>query len=272
MSKVVMIDWGVIIHRSIFAAAAFGGYSPYIGMTIMLAALRQIGIQKDDTIIIAVDDHKRNWRKELDSNYKANRKANRQKRGDIDWGEEFNNFHNLLELLEDSTPWHIVKVGKMEADDIIAVAAKKYNTENTELITISIDSDLDQLFVYPYFKYYSLIKKGFKKPCENPYKLMESKIKKEVSDNLVTPILTKADYILRKKLINLITLPDDIEKKILQALDNMQKPCYNIEYFPFKDKLFDRYEMIFNKGVNYEKSINTVKKRGTKKPKNKVLF
>ena len=146
-TKIVFLDWGVFMHRAIFGWENNKTISPtYTCLSMLIANLKRVGVHPDDIIIVAVDSPKGSWRRDVDSQYKANRKAAREKHEDIDWQLMFNKFDNLLENLKVSTPFHIIRIDKLEADDIIAYGVKYY--KDKECVVISTDSDFEQLAAY----------------------------------------------------------------------------------------------------------------------------
>lgn len=262
-SKVVVVDWGVILHKAVFSYHRQSKISNIVSRPerimcmILLASLRHVGLQKNDTVIIAVDSPK-NWRKEVDPMYKANRKEAREKTG-IDWTNMFDRSNKILENIDKSSPFHIVKVPTLEADDIIATAVKKYS--DRDVIAITIDSDFYQLFSYSNFKFFSLNTKKYKKPLKNPYNELNKKIKSEPTDNLTSPITNKVEYDKRKMLVNLITLPDFVEKKASEALDILKPKCYTLDTLFWGDeKIKSQYDKIWNSGIDYYDCIKPTKK------------
>jgi hypothetical protein len=91
-------------------------------------------------IVVAIDD-KKSWRKIFWERYKEKRKTQREK-SSIDW----NLFHFLYseyvhELME-CVPFKFIKVDNCEADDVIAIIAKK---DKRDYVVISNDEDYLQL-------------------------------------------------------------------------------------------------------------------------------
>jgi len=230
-NKIVWIDFGYFMFRAIYGWKNNRSTPPtYMCLASIISNLKKVGLRPEDTVIIAVDSPKGNWRKEIDSEYKANRKEKREQE-DIDWKKIFAQFQELLEVLEANTPFHSIVVDKMEADDIIAYGCKRF--QDQENIILSADSDYEQLCVYPKVKLFSPLSKRYKH-VDNPYRVLLKKIRKETADNLVTPILTQEDYKKRKLIVNLVDLPEEIEQAIDPFLDNFHEKNWNYEriYFP----------------------------------------
>jgi len=157
--KVIFIDFGITMFTAIFAWYGHRQGSPcYTAITMILSNLKKVGLDKEDLVIIAVDSSS-NWRKDVDVNYKANRKEGREKY-DIDWDKQFEDFAGLLLNLKMYTPFHVLKVNKMEADDIIAYGVRKF--KDRECVIISSDSDYEQLAVFDNVKIFSPKSKRYK--------------------------------------------------------------------------------------------------------------
>jgi hypothetical protein len=228
----------------------------YICLVSIISNLKRVGLTPNDRVIIAVDSPKGSWRKEIDSNYKANRKEKREKE-DINWKEVFSAFSTLIEQLETCTPFHVIIIDKMEADDIIAYGCKKI--KNSDHVIISTDSDYEQLYIFPNVKIFSPKSKKYK-IVKNPYSLLLQKIKKETADNLISPILSKEDYEKRKKIVSLIKLPEEIEQIISPHLEFLPDKDWDIDNLPF-ETLRERFINI------YDLSTITINKPKKRKPK-----
>lgn len=124
MNKVVVIDSGVITHRSIFAwgnvkkAQLVGKVkdsfilpATYHYMNTCMSVLKKIGITKDDLVIIA-RDARMSWRKAFMPEYKAQRKAHRETYKHINWKSQFQKINELEQKLHESTNWHFLLLGK----------------------------------------------------------------------------------------------------------------------------------------------------------------
>ena len=78
MSKLVIVDWGNVIHKAIFA---FRNNSQvpvsYTILRMIIGYLKRIGVTLEDKIICAEDYG--SWRKDIDKNYKAQRKDYRER-------------------------------------------------------------------------------------------------------------------------------------------------------------------------------------------------
>ncbi|MEK7549065.1 MAG: hypothetical protein AAB496_01065, partial [Patescibacteria group bacterium] len=88
--KVILVDNNIFIFKSIFSWERNRSISPtYLYLSMLISCLKTIGCHPDDLIILAIDSPLGSWRRDIDSQYKANRKANREKHKDINWTEMF---------------------------------------------------------------------------------------------------------------------------------------------------------------------------------------
>lgn len=246
--RIIFIDFGLYMHKAIFATVNNPeSYAPYTAMRMILGDLGKIKYYYHDLVIVAIDG-RGNWRKDLDPQYKANRKELREK-SEIDWNYWYEEFNNLIEQLKISTPFQYIKLDKCEADDIIAVGVKYF--KDNPCVIMSADSDFEQLACYPNVKIFSPYTKKYK-VIENPFKILQSKIKKEKTDNLVSEVLDEISFKTRKSLVSLLQLPDFIENKVLDNLDNMCYNVFNINKMPFKKMRSKLYGLYSTKEVRKE--------------------
>lgn len=271
--KIVILDWGMFIHRAGYASKNNPSIPVnYTVLNMVLSCLRKIGIDPFTQILIACDSRK-NWRKSYDQNYKANRKELREKSG-LDWKTMYAGFDELLGQLEKGTDWNIISVESVEADDIASTACRYFIDK--EIILCSFDSDWEILWHYSNVKIFSpLIKyKGVKgsykvKPENfNPYKILSKKILKEATDNLVNETLNAKEYENRMVIINLLELPEFIESQILEELKKLPEKYGDLDLVPYR-KLREKLGNLYNdtkKIIDYEDCV----KRELKKKKKKV--
>jgi len=240
--KVILVDWGMILHRTVFAWRKDKDVPlSFLALNQLVSYLYKIGLEKKDIIIIAVDSEKGSWRRDAIQEYKANRKQKRESYSDLDWKLLFREFDELLELIKKATPFHVIKIDKLEADDIIAYATKFY--KDRECIIVSVDKDFELLWERKNVKIFSPLvkfrgKRGAYKICPNedyPKRLLKKKIKREESDNLVSEIHTAEEYELRKIVVDLLNLPKYVEllvAKELKKINNKKKWDINLIPYP----------------------------------------
>lgn len=230
-NKVICIDGGNILHRSIFAYMANPQVPPtYTYLRMIIGYLKKLEITIDDNIIIA-QDYGRSWRKGLDHNYKAQRKEKREEKKDEKWWKErYGEFDRLFEQLEKSVNWQFIKIWGTEADDIMSVVARYYR--DREVIIVSSDRDIEMLATFDNVKVFSPITKKFK-DIKAPMKILLEKIQGDVSDNLLNKPSSEAEFEIRKKIVDLTQLPQEIERPIKEQLDKLMPKNLYIHKIPF---------------------------------------
>ncbi len=259
--------------------------STYTYLNMIFGTLKKIGIDKDDLVIVACDA-RNSWRKAFLEEYKGNRQGLRDKNKLIDWDYHYSIMNKLETQLDDTTNWHFIKLEKVfnyadlvltdvgeklqiekfgslsydkefgiESDDIQAVIPKFF--KDKEVILVTIDEDLSQLTYYKNCKIFNpnlksptnKAKKGFYKIIDKPLNIVHKKVRSgDNSDNIL--IDKKADterYVdIRRFIIDLLCLPDFVEKPVLKAL---QKLDYNKEVLydqlPFLNSLGQRFDTIY---------------------------
>ncbi|KKL87062.1 hypothetical protein LCGC14_1938500 [marine sediment metagenome] len=264
------MDYGYYLHASIYAwRNRKMTPATYTCITMLLGDLRKVGVDRDDIVIIAVDKG-RSWRKDKDSEYKSSRKAKKKKQKDIPWKDMYASFDKLLDQLDAYTPWHVIELWSMEADDIISYGVRYF--KDKRCVICSVDSDFEQLFALDNVQIYSPHpkRKCYKEPPKNPASILAKKIQKEVSDDLISPVLTDEDYNRRHLIINLMKLPDDIEKRIEEQIKFLPTKEFEINKLPFRN-LHSRFENIYEKDkvITFEKSMQRLERKKEKKKKEK---
>lgn len=147
---------------------------------VTLNSLRSFKKQFGDygEMVIACDD-KNYWRKQHFPFYKANRKKAREK-SDVDWNQIFNHLNKIREELKEYSPYRVIQVDGVEADDIIATLCIEFGTIlNTQekILILSGDKDFVQLQVYGNVEQYNPVLKKFIKH-NNPHKYLREHILK----------------------------------------------------------------------------------------------
>lgn len=145
---------------------------------MILNALRSWRVkfnQKYGELVLCCES-KRNWRRDVFPLYKENRRKFREKETKIDWNSIFTFFHKVQGELKTFFPYPIVQVDGAEADDVIAVLAKKFHEENSDFgssnqrtLILSKDGDFEQLQKFDTIDQYDPMGKKFIK-CDNPIK------------------------------------------------------------------------------------------------------
>ncbi len=279
-SKIIVIDFSIFVHRAIFAWRYNRQVPPeYTCLNMILSCLIKIGINKEDKIIMACDG-KGNWRKDYETEYKANRKEYRESFEDIDWNDMWYKFNLLLEKINYSTNWHVIKLERIEADDIASVCCRYF--KDKEIVLVSYDKDWELLWNYDSVKIFSQLLKingakgayKVKPDTFNAYKLLSQKIEKEKTDNLINPITNEKEYENRKICVNLLELPEFVEETVKEALLDVEaiEKSYDLGCFPFRT-LREKLNLIINhdgykdKIITYEQCIINLAKKDARKQK-----
>jgi len=263
----------MFLHRSIFSWKNRKQIpAEYTCLAMIISSLYKIGVNLEDRIIIAVDG-RNSWRKDIDPAYKGNRKAFRQSFSDIPWDEMYMRFDILLDDIYCATNWAVIKIDRIEADDIMAVGCRYFKDE--EIVLVTFDSDLEQMWEYPNVKIFSPTLKPkrykVKPPKFSAHKLIAKKIIKEASDNLISPLLTEKDYDDRNVCVNLLELPDFVEVQIIDEFKKLKDREYNVDHIGFTT-MAERLDNLYgnkSKIITYEKCIKMAERK-EKIKKNKL--
>lgn len=121
-------------------------------------------------------DNRNYWRREIFPYYKAGRKKARDK-SDFDWKFVFDTLNLIKGEIRDVLPYKIIDVHGAEADDVIGVLTKYFQTNETrgnlledepqDIVILSSDGDHLQLQKYCNVKQWSPMAKKFIKPTNN---------------------------------------------------------------------------------------------------------
>jgi 5'-3' exonuclease len=106
----------------------------------------------DPDICTIACDGRSLWRKHYYPEYKANRKSQRAEYP-IDWDKFYEIRDATFMRLSDRYPIKVIMHNQAEADDIIAILTKQFH-ETEEIIAVTGDADLHQLFRFSNFRCY----------------------------------------------------------------------------------------------------------------------
>lgn len=260
-NKVYFLDWGYYIHASIYASHPIKPTvnfkklpSTFVAMRMLLGDLRCTGIHPDDTVIIATDKThiSGNWRAKLDEEYKSTRKTKRETRSDINWHEEYRQHNNFEKSLDECTPFYILGIETLEADDIISYGVRYFS--NNEKVIIATDQDYEQLMCFDKTYIFNPKIKRFK-IVKNPYKILQKKIEKEVSDDLKRKVTNEKEFEVRRQIVDLTSLPKFIETKLQPVFLDLKDKEFNINLLPFKSIVSNFFNIYNNDSPQtFEKS------------------
>jgi hypothetical protein len=290
--KIILIDWGFIMHQSIFSYNSamkrkqknpdmFVPPSTYTAMSSLIGCLKKIGYseEENDKIILCCDG-RHSWRKDIEKEYKSNRPKEKAKAEFINWEKEYEQHNELIDKINNSLFFYIIKIETLEADDIISEAVRYF--VNNQCIIVSPDEDMLQLLIYdnvrifsPHPKVklhpYKILSLNRDKEKELAYKSLMKKVEKEKTDNLLNEVLTEEDYDKRLKCVSLLNLPKEISDKIipyLEYINNTEKEMFEIEVFSpgitqrlptiFDNKNIISYEVCLK---YFERKLNRIKNK-----------
>lgn len=128
------------------------GYLLHSLLQGVLAANRKFGASKKNPVVLCVDS-KPSWRHTWyvenlpsDESYRGmTYKGKRQKDDTLPWDKIWDAYHTMLEMLEACSDFCVMKVDLAEADDIIAVLARRQDQMGEKAYVISSDKDFKQL-------------------------------------------------------------------------------------------------------------------------------
>jgi 5'-3' exonuclease len=146
--------------------------------------------------------------------YKANRKKHR-KTSSIDWNEYYKIMNVIHDEIVNNIPYKNIQIDNAEADDIIAILARHYHTDEPIMI-VSSDKDFQQLQRYPNVLQYSPSKKDFL-VCDNPEEFLIEHIIRGDSSDGIPNLLSDDDVFVQE--------------------DKRQKPCGKKKILSIKKEL-----------------------------------
>jgi len=209
-------------------------------------------------MVIACDS-KNVWRREYFPNYKAGRKANREK-SEHDWDYIFNLLHTIKDEIRNFLPYKVIEIETAEADDIIATLIRRIEKQvgpnhQKKVLILSGDKDFIQLHNNNVRQYNPVLSK-FVGKGENPSIYIKEHIlkgdrsdgvpnilsddnvfiegrrqrplsKKKINDwvNQVFMTFTEEEqknYDRNRKLIDLSCIPPELEAKINNEFNDVK--------------------------------------------------
>ena len=194
----ILIDMSQVILGNVF------GYTRDISqvdenvvrhMTLNSLRMYKNKFEKKYGDMVLVFDSGDYWRKEEFPHYKGTRKLKQNEDRDL-WANLWNIVGTIREELEDNFPYKVMRVGRAEADDIIAYLTKKHYKREGVMI-ISSDKDFQQLQRYEGVKQYSPKKKG-NMICANPKEFLIEHIIRGDSSDGIPNILSDDDTLMNE--------------------------------------------------------------------------
>ena len=162
--------------------------------------------------LVLTYDSRAYWRKQIFPQYKANRKKSREE-DNRDWDSIFGVLNQIKEEIREFLPYKVVETYGAEADDVIAIVCKHYQSE--QILIVSGDKDFIQLQKYDNVNQYSPITKKHVNGIDPVVYIKEHILKGDKSDgipNVLSPDHTFTDELrqrpLTSKKINSIMAQD----------------------------------------------------------------
>ncbi len=257
----------------------------YSYLNTIYSTLRKIGIHKDTKILFAQDGWN-SFRRAFYPPYKAQRKEFRESHEQIDWKKQYKIINGLERKLHESTNWNFLQLNNafnfadlclteegqefdiesydidygieygIESDDIQALAPKIF--PDHEIVIVTIDKDCSQLYHHKNVKIFNpnLQKpsnkavKGYYEIVDDPLGIIAKKVRLgDVSDNILIdkPNDTERDVDIRRFIIDMLSMPDYIEKPIISGLKNLDwNKKVDYENLPFPNSLGKKFDTIYD--------------------------
>ena len=145
----------ILVDFSNFSIISAMGFFRDYKVTPDLACLRKLLIKRlhdahqalraryGDEVVLAIDCDDGYWRKAIFAHYKAARKKMRDD-SDFDFVSYFQSIKILLDEFKAHTPYKVVEASHAEADDIVAILAKRF-ASSQPVCVVSTDKDFIQL-------------------------------------------------------------------------------------------------------------------------------
>lgn len=152
--------------------------------------------------LVVCIDSKQYWRRDVYPYYKANRAKTREA-SPLDWKQINIHLNQIKEDVKANLNHKCIEVHNAEADDIIAILAKRYQAHEKVLI-ISGDKDYAQLLQYPNVKQYSPVMKKYLRTDHPLQDLKELIITGDKSDGVPNMLSSDDCFVIgtRQKSIN----------------------------------------------------------------------
>jgi 5'-3' exonuclease len=150
--------------------------------------------------VVLTYDSRAYWRKQVFPQYKANRKKGRES-DDKDWDSIFGVLNQIKEEIKEFLPYKVVETYGAEADDVIAIVCKHYQSE--KIMIVSGDKDFIQLQKYENVRQYSPITKKHVNGVNPVVYIKEHILKGDKSDgipNVLSPDHTFTDGLRQRPL------------------------------------------------------------------------
>lgn len=162
----------------------------HMAVVYILSYVKRFREKYGNEVVLATDSRSY-WRREVFPYYKASRSKDRAK-SKFDWNVIYSTIDLLKKEFAGTLPYKVVEVSGAEADDIIAVLAKRNSEGGTRTLIISSDHDFIQLQKYEGVDQFSPRDKAFI-DVENPEHYLKEHIISGDKDDGIPNILTQDD-------------------------------------------------------------------------------
>ena len=171
------------------------------------------------------------WRRQVFPNYKAGRKANREK-SEHDWTMIFDLLSKVKNEIKEFLPYKVIEVESVEADDIIAVLCRR---TNEKVLILSGDKDFIQLH-NDRIKQYNPVLNKFVGQGENPSIYIREHILKGDRSDGIPNVLSEDNVFIEGR------RQRPLSKKKIEAWCNEIVPTFNEE----EQKNYDRNKQLID--------------------------
>ena len=198
--KVILSDWSQLVHGVTHAfsddfkkgkgTSKMEHIFRHVLLTTLLSYKKQFG--QESKIVIAIDSRRGYWRKDVFPLYKQHRKKAREE-SNIDWPMVFAISDKLKVEFAEIFPFVFIEIDKAEADDVIAVMCKFWDTneieesvfvsDKTQVVIVSNDGDFGQLHKYKHVRQWDPIRKRFIDKTQKHF-LLEKCIRGDAGDGI----------------------------------------------------------------------------------------
>lgn len=262
MKKSILVDYSNTVHRCIHAADRIirdriGKFDDFdtdettiynVFKKLLFSELVSHVEKFQPTRVVIALDSTNFWRKtEIYPEYKGKRKAQRED-STVDYDVFFPIANAFLEELKPLlSSFYFIQVDRMEADDIIAILARKFDKNNEEVVIISTDGDLRQL-CSSNVSQYDPKKREFLLVTDPKKELAIKCIEGDKGDNIGNILsLDPTKYPVEKK----IGVGPVLAEKILKeedfiaskmVIDKVQKKYTNLSTITIKEEIKKNYD------------------------------
>ena len=187
---------------------------------------------KDYGDMVIACDSKNVWRREFFPNYKAGRKANREK-SDHDWNAIFTMLGNIRNEIRENLPYKVLELETAEADDIIAALVRRVQNRVSpnhlkKILILSGDKDFIQLH-NEFVKQYNPVLNKYVGKDENPALYIKEHILKGDRSDGIPNVLSDDDVFIegrRQKPLSRKKIDSWLEE-VLMTMTEEEEKNYN---------------------------------------------